>query len=129
MFRLKPSRDRAIFFIVVGFYGVFFLGRWAWQHWRTGISLSAGKAEYLHDEFVDVRLRARSRALDEAWRSAPPAVSVVRGGAPVSTIAGLRAAGSPRATASPSSCATGYPSWSRTSPWPASARWPSPSTS
>ena len=90
MFRIKPSHDRALFLLVVGFYALFFAGRWAWLRWQGGAVLAAGKAEYAHDEFVDISLRTRSRALAEAWRLRPPAAVVTRAGLPVETVAGLR---------------------------------------
>jgi hypothetical protein len=90
MFRIKPSHDRRLFFLVAGFYVLFFLGRWAWLRWEGGAVLAAGKAEYGHDEFVDIGLSSRSRALARAWGAQPPAVTVTRQGRPVATIAGLR---------------------------------------
>jgi len=91
--RLKSSYGRTLFLVVAAFYAVFFLGRWAWLRWESGVVLSAGQAEYRHDEFVDIRLRARAPALAEAWRRAPPAVTVTREGLPVTAIAGLREVG------------------------------------
>ncbi len=88
--RLKRLDGRTLFVALAVFYAVFFLGRWGWMSWQRPVSIFALKSEYLHDEFVDIRLRARDAALADAWRSSPPAVIVTREGRPVATVAGLR---------------------------------------
>ena len=58
--------------------------------WRKPVRLDTLKPAYYHDEFVDIRLRARDRDLVRRWREGlPPKVAVYRDGALVTTIAAI----------------------------------------
>ncbi|MFA6002737.1 MAG: hypothetical protein WC881_01580 [Elusimicrobiota bacterium] len=80
----------ALFAALLVFYAVVFGGRWLWVRSVRGVRLEPVKSEYLHYEFVDIRLRARDPLLNQQWRSAPPLVTVTRAGRPVATIADMR---------------------------------------
>jgi len=87
---LGARRGLTFFFAVSVFFAAVF-GGWRW--WSENVRvvrLAAGRPDYLHYDFVDLRLSTRDRALDEALSDAPPRVVVRRGGADVTTIAGVR---------------------------------------
>jgi len=81
---------RRLFLVLAAFYAVCFLVRWGWLRWTRTVRLYAAHAECLHDEFVEVRLRARDPALLSLLRTDAPMVTVTRAGRPVTTVAGLR---------------------------------------
>ena len=85
----RPA-GRVLFFVLAACYAVFFLVRWGWMNWDRSVRLETARAEYGHDEFVDICLRTRDAALRRSWRENPPEVAVTKDGRPVATIAGLR---------------------------------------
>jgi len=79
----KRPDAKFIFLALAAFYAVLFVGRWAWLRAARSVRLSAAKAEYRHDEFVQIRLSTWDPALNRAWAKSPPEVRVTRGGRPV----------------------------------------------
>lgn len=75
--------------LVLMYAGVFAARAW-WLRWARAIHLEASKSVYFHDDIVELRLWSRDPALEELWKSEPPAAQVVREGRAVTTIAGLR---------------------------------------
>src|SRR5579883_1981048 len=61
------------------FYALVFLGRALWNRYELAVSLEPGKRDYLHYEFVDLRLRTRDADLLERWKAAPPQELVLAG--------------------------------------------------
>ena len=87
-----PSKACRLFFGLAVFYAVLFLGFWGWVRVTRSVRLCSGRAEYGHDEFVEIFLKTRDPALNRAWSAKAPVVVVTRRGRPVSTVAGLRQA-------------------------------------
>ncbi|NNN07316.1 MAG: hypothetical protein HKL90_15605, partial [Elusimicrobia bacterium] len=85
-------RRHARGFMVAAALGALAALGWGWRRVlvRHGARLRAGRAEYLHYDLVDLRLETRDPALDARLRAAPPRVVVTRGGADVTTVAGIR---------------------------------------
>ena len=79
---MKISRrpEMRFFVALAAFYAVFFLGRWGWMHVGRGVHLSTARAEYSHDEFVEMRLNTFDTLLRRAWGSEGPVVTVTRQG-------------------------------------------------
>jgi hypothetical protein len=83
-------RGRAFFVAVLVFFAAVFV---AWRWWSENVlvvGLAAERAEYLHYDFVDIRLSTRDHALDADFAQSPPHVVVRRGGADVTTVAGIK---------------------------------------
>ena len=85
----SDGRGRKFLLGLALFYGVVFGGRSAWRSWMGGASLSASKAEFLHDEIVSFELRARDPALVSRWKARPPRAAVLYNVRRVETIGGL----------------------------------------
>ncbi|MBI3564010.1 MAG: hypothetical protein HY079_02300 [Elusimicrobia bacterium] len=86
----NDRRGRAFFLAVLAFFAAVF-GAWRW--WRDNVSvvrLGPDLSDYLHYDFVDVRLTTRDLALQAELAAAPPRVAVTRGGEVVTTVAGVR---------------------------------------
>ncbi|MCX5789404.1 MAG: hypothetical protein NTX64_12990 [Elusimicrobia bacterium] len=61
------------------------------RSWRKPVRLDTLKSGYYHDEFVELRLRARDRELVRRWREGlAPKVAVFKDGALVTTIAAVQ---------------------------------------
>ncbi|MBI5208951.1 MAG: hypothetical protein HY927_03155 [Elusimicrobia bacterium] len=82
-----------LFLGLLAAYTAFFGLRHAWTEWCLSVRLETAKAEYLHDEFVELRLRTRDPALRERFAASPPRVAVARQGRTVRTIAGIESVG------------------------------------
>ncbi|MBI5882613.1 MAG: hypothetical protein HZB91_05865 [Elusimicrobia bacterium] len=70
-------------------YGLFFGGRTAWKEWHGTVRLETSKAEYLHDEFIEIRLWTRDRASARRLAASPQRVIVTRDGRTVRTVGGI----------------------------------------
>ncbi|MDE2141085.1 MAG: hypothetical protein KGJ84_01565 [Elusimicrobia bacterium] len=88
---MKSARRGLVFLLAVaGFFTAVFVG-WRWYTRATrAVHFGAERAAYLHYDFVDLRLSLRDRALEDEFAKAPPRAVVTRGGAEVTTIAGIR---------------------------------------
>jgi len=88
---MKSARRGLFFFLAVAafFAAVFGLRRW-WFEKEYVVRFAAERADYLHYDFVDLRLSLHDRELDAQFQDAPPRAVVTRGGEPVTTIAGIR---------------------------------------
>jgi hypothetical protein len=89
---MKRTARGRFFFLAVAVFFAAVIGGWRWQHEGSRlVRLGSGSAEYLHYDIVDVRLETKDSALDDEFTTSPPRVVVSRpGGAPLTTIAGIR---------------------------------------
>lgn len=86
----SARRGLAFFLAVAAFFAAVF-GAWRW--WGENVRvvrLESARTDYLHYDFVDLRLTAKDPALLAELERTPPRAVVLRGGAPVTTIAGVR---------------------------------------
>jgi len=74
---------------VVGVYAAFLAGYYLSREWAV-VRLDTVEPAYGHDQFIEIRLRSRDPILRAKWLQSPPGASVLRGGAVVETIGGLR---------------------------------------
>jgi hypothetical protein len=89
---MKKSRRNGFFIAATGVLlaaggGVY------WRSWYADmrlVTLGAERAEYLHYDIVELRLRTRDSSLNRELESAPPRVVVTRGGEALETIAGIK---------------------------------------
>ena len=95
----RIGRGGVFFLAVAAFYaGVF--GAWLWRDRATRVlRLGGDRPSYLHYDIVELRLALNDPVLDARFQQDPPRVVVRRGGAPVTTIGGLRALTMTRAAA------------------------------
>ncbi len=61
----------------------------AGRAWQRPVRLETARPSFLHDEFVEIRLRTRDGTLRRRWTERPPGVSVHKDGRLVTTIAGI----------------------------------------
>lgn len=85
----KRRSDVRVFLALAALYAVALVGRHWWSHRVLGARLETGRPGYLHYELVDVSLSTQDPRLRRRWEQTPPVVSVLRGGAPVRTVAGV----------------------------------------
>ena len=71
-------------------YALVFAARAWWNDWMRAVHLEAGKASYLHYEFVEARLWTRDAGWNARWRAEAPSVRVLRDGGAVETVAGIK---------------------------------------
>ncbi|MFA6317241.1 MAG: hypothetical protein WC943_07475 [Elusimicrobiota bacterium] len=86
---LETRRGAWLFLGTAVLYVLFFGGRLAWREWHDAVRLEAGREEYFHDEFVEIRLRTRDRSAAARLSSSPQRVVVTRGNRTVRTVAGI----------------------------------------
>lgn len=80
-----------MFFLAVAAFFAAVIGGWRWWHRRERtVAFGAERAAYLHYDFVDLRLSVHDPGLEDEFEKAPPRAVVTRGGAEVTTVAGIR---------------------------------------
>ena len=86
---MRIRRGSWLFLTVAVLYGaVFGLSTW-WSGGRI-VRLAATRSEYLHYDIVELTLRARDHKLGADFSEKPHRIVVTRGGAALTTIAGIR---------------------------------------
>ncbi len=86
----NTRRGNEFFFAVFIFFALVFGGwRWWWVNSRD-VRLRSDRSDYLHFDFVELRLTTRDAILDSQFQAAPPRVVVRRAGVDVTTIGGVR---------------------------------------
>jgi hypothetical protein len=88
---MRKNRNAFLLFaaLLLMYGAVFGLRHW-WLGRSRAVLLETSRAEYLHHDFIEIRLRTRDSALNERWRAEPPVVTVYRGSEPVNTVGGMR---------------------------------------
>jgi hypothetical protein len=86
----RIGRGGVFFIAIVAFFGAA-IGAWVGRYARNRhIHLDAERAEYLHYDIVEIRLKTADPALDAEFSLSPPRAVVTRGGEVLTTIAGIR---------------------------------------